>query len=88
MSQIDLNNPPPNHTYKVSFEREETDGERRVRLFKDLALFLVALLFVLLIAWLSYNTLSSSTATPDEKKWAMSIISATAGGLVGYLIRK
>ncbi len=39
MSSIDLSNPPPNHKYSVSIEREETDGERRVRLFKDVALF-------------------------------------------------
>ncbi|MDO3621402.1 hypothetical protein Q3O98_09860 [Ralstonia pseudosolanacearum] len=32
MSTIDLNNPPPNHNYKVSVEREETAGERWVRL--------------------------------------------------------
>ncbi|AUS42324.1 hypothetical protein CYD94_09085 [Ralstonia solanacearum] len=44
MSTIDLNNPPPNHNYKVSVEREETAGERWVRLTKDLALFFAALL--------------------------------------------
>jgi hypothetical protein len=88
VNQIDLNNPPPNHTYKVNIDRDETDGERRVRLFKDLALFVVALGFVLLVGWLCYSTLTSLTASADEKKWAMSIISATAGGLVGYLIRK
>jgi len=33
-NSIDLNNPPPNHKFSVSVEREETDGERNVRLFK------------------------------------------------------
>jgi hypothetical protein len=28
------------------------------------------------------------TAQADEKKWAMSILSAAAGGIIGYLIRK
>lgn len=88
MSTIDLNSPPPNHNYRVSIEREETIGERRVRLFKDVALFIVALAFVIVIAWLCYSTLTSAAATADEKKWAMSVLSAAAGGIVGYLIRR
>lgn len=88
MSSIDLNSPPPNHTYSVSIEREETDGERRVRLFKEVALFVVAIGFVGLIAWLCVRTLLSATATPEEKKWAMSVISAATGGVIGYLLRK
>lgn len=88
MSQIDLNKPPPNHKFSVSVEREETAGERGVRLFKEIALFLVALGFVVLLAWLCYDTLVSPTATADEKRWAMSILSAAAGGIIGYLIKK
>lgn len=87
MSTIDLNTPPPNHTFSVSVEREETTGERRVRLFKDATLFLVAIGFVMLIAWLCFSTLSSPSATAEEKKWAMSVLSAAAGGIIGYLVR-
>ena len=88
MNQIDFSDPPANHSWNVKLDRDETDWERGVRLFKDVVLFLSALGFVLLVGWLCYGTLTSPTASPDEKKWAMSIISATAGGLVGYLIRK
>jgi len=88
VSSIDLNSPPPNHKFSVSIDREETEGERRVRLFKDMALFVVAIGFVVLIVMLCYSTLSSATATADEKKWAMSVISAAAGGIIGYLVRK
>ena len=88
MSSIDLNSPPPNHKFSVSIDREETEGERRVRLFKDVALFVVALAFVVLIAWLCVSTLLSIAATAEEKKWAMSVISAAAGGVIGYLVRK
>ncbi|MEQ6352964.1 hypothetical protein [Ralstonia pseudosolanacearum] len=60
MSTIDLNNPPPNHNYKVSVEREETAGERWVRLTKDLALFFAALLvFGMIVLLLCYRALSS-----------------------------
>lgn len=88
MNSIDLNSPPPNHKYSVSVEREETDGERKVRLFKDVALFLVAIAFVVLIALICYGTLTSATATVEEKKWAMSVLSAAAGGIIGYLVRR
>jgi hypothetical protein len=88
VSTIDLDAPPPNHKFNVSIVRDETDGERYVRLFKDVALFVVAIGFVVLIAGLCYSTLSSPTATADEKKWAMSVLSAAAGGIVGYLVRK
>lgn len=88
MNQIDLNNPPPKHNYKVSIEREETGEERKVRLFKDVALFSATLVFVGLIIYLCYSTLVSTTSTADEKKWAMSVISGAAGGMIGYLVRK
>jgi hypothetical protein len=88
VSQIDLNNPPPNHKYTVSIDREETTGERGVRLFKDVALFLIAAGFVVAIAVFCYQTMASTTAAADEKKWAMSILSAATAGLIGYLIRK
>ncbi|TAN47201.1 MAG: hypothetical protein EPN21_18170 [Methylococcaceae bacterium] len=88
MSHIDLNQPPPNHTFSISVDREETEGERRVRLFKDVALFVVALGFVMLIVWLCYSTLVSNAATPEEKKWAMPVLSAATGGIIGYLVRK
>ena len=88
MSQIDLNKPPPNHTYTVSVDPEETAGERSVRLFKDVVLFLIAAGFVIAIAVFCYLTMISTTASADEKKWAMSILSAATAGLIGYLIRK
>lgn len=88
MSHIDLNQPPPNHTFSVSVDREETDGERRVRLFKDVSLFVVALGFVVMVVSLCYSTLISSSASAEEKKWAMSVLSAATGGMIGYLIRK
>lgn len=88
MSTIDLNNPPPNHSFNVSVEREETVGERRVRLFKDLMLFVVAVGFVVAIGWLCFDTLLDAQAAQEEKKWAMSILSGATGGILGYLVRR
>ena len=88
MSVIDLNNPLPNYRYRVSVDRDETPGERGVRLAKDMIVFLLAVFFVGAIYWLCYSSVTSPTAGVEEKKWAMSILSGGAGGLVGYLVRK
>jgi uncharacterized protein YoxC len=54
----------------------------------NLALFCVAIAFVVLIVWLCFGTLISAGTTSEEKKGAMSVLSAAAGGIIGYLVRK
>ena len=87
MSIIDLNNPPHDHQFSLSVKPEETNGERSVRLVKDLGLFFFAMALVAVIMWICVDTLQSP-ASADEKKWAMSILTSAAGGIIGYLIRK
>lgn len=50
--------------------------------------FLLAVGFVVVVASICVMTVVGSTAGPEEKKWAMSILLAASGGLVGYLVRK
>lgn len=88
MNTIVLSQPPPNHTYSVSVERAETESERNVRLFKDVALFMVAVGFLTLVVWACFTTLAGEKASAEEKKWAMSVLSAATGGIIGYLVRK
>lgn len=86
MSTIDLSQLPPTASLKI--EREETNAERYVRLGKDVALFAVALVFVGIMVWLCVRTLLSATATADDRKWAMSLLTGSTGGIIGYLLRK
>ena len=88
MSTIDLDKPPTGHEYKVTVEPQESIAERNVRLAKDVALFVTALAFVAIIAWLCVETLHSTSSSDEEKKWAMSILSGGAGAIVGYLLKK
>jgi hypothetical protein len=88
VSTLDLNSPPPGHKYSVAIDPEETPWERALRLFKDVALFLFAIAVVATILLVCYHTVTSTTAAADEKKWAMSVLSAAAGGILGYLVRK
>ncbi len=59
-----------------------------VRLIKDVCLFVAAMALVGVVVYICVTTLQSATATPEEKKWAMSSIGAATGGVVGYLVRK
>jgi cytochrome c biogenesis protein CcdA len=88
VSSIDLNSPPPGHKFNISVERDETEGERKVRLFKDVVLFVVAIIFMLIIFGYCFHTLFSLDTSPDAKRWAQSVLSAVIGGLSGYLIKR
>lgn len=88
MNTFDLNSPPANHSYSLTLQRAETTGERSIRLFKDITLFLMAAAFVITITVICYQTATTEGASADDKKWAMSFLSGAAAGLIGYLIRK
>jgi cytochrome c biogenesis protein CcdA len=88
VSTLDFNTPPAGHKFTASIEREETDGERRVRLGKEIALFAVAIAFVMLIVGYCFSVVVSSTASADAQKWAMSVLTAAVGGLLGFLVKK
>jgi hypothetical protein len=79
---------PPNHTFQVNMAREGYPSDRRVRQFKDVVLFIFCLILAGIIAWLCGRALLSTTANPEQQKWAMSIMSGMAGGIVGYLVRR
>ncbi|WGF90567.1 hypothetical protein [Marinivivus vitaminiproducens] len=85
---LDISQPASGKGYDVKISPEESLGERRVRLFKDVVMFLVAVGFAVLIVSLCYATLTSPDTSADEKKWAMSVLSAATGGIIGYLIRR
>lgn len=86
MSLIDLNNLPSD--VQATIGRKETDGERRVRLVKDLVVFTLAIVLMVIVVAYSLDILLAATATSADKRWAQSIISAIAGGVIGYLLRR
>ena len=88
MTHVDFTQPPPKHVLSVKMEREERPAELSVRLFKEVALFPLAVTFVAVIAWLCVDAVQQPDASADEKKWAMSVLSGATGGIVGYLVRR
>lgn len=87
-NQVDLNQVPDGHSVNFKVEPVETRADASVRLVKDVLLFLFALAVIGTLLYVCYQTVTGTAATADEKKWAMSILTAVGGGLVGYLVRK
>ena len=86
---LDLNSPAEGHKMDVSITPIESDGERRLRIFKDFVVFILAVAACsAILAYASYTVAFDGTATEGTKRWAMSIISAAVGGLLGYLLKK
>lgn len=86
MSNLDLSDLPPD--LQATLSKKETDGERWVRLAKDLAVFGFALL-VLFAAFLwSGWVMVQATASADEKHTAQTIVFALVSGLLGYLVKR
>ncbi len=69
-----------------------------VRRLKEIVLFFVALVGVVLLlagcAWIAFGMRMDdkgfhllSAPSADDRKWAMSILTAGIGGLIGYLVK-
>jgi hypothetical protein len=88
VTRFDFDDPPPTHQFSIRYDPVETTGERTVRLAKEFLVFLLAAGFVSTIFYLAFVTVTNPSSSPEEKKWAMSVLSAGAAGLVGYLVRR
>ena len=83
-------------TKKARLEQEAKDAS--LRRFKEFVLFVVALAGVVAVlagcGWIAFGMSTDdqglhflTTPSADDRKWAMSILTAGIGGLVGYLVK-
>ncbi len=86
MSNLDLTNLPPD--LQATLTKKETDGERRIRLVKDIGVFSLALIVLFAAFIWSGWIMIEPSASADDKHTAQTIIIALVSGLVGYLVRK
>ncbi|WP_295043568.1 hypothetical protein [uncultured Paracoccus sp.] len=59
----------------------------RVRLFKEIILFLLAVTPVRVVMWICVESLPMPTSSADDRKWAIRDLSRS-GGTIGYLVKK
>jgi hypothetical protein len=65
--------------------------EEREALFSDITkavIALFALVMVSIFIYLCLSIINTPSASPDDKKWATSLITLMASGVVGYLTGK
>jgi hypothetical protein len=85
--------------YDVSLRSQEDPQERvhrhrvewldaRVQQGKSIFLFVFALGGIGVVLWYCLTTLLEQTTAPDEKKWALSAVTAIISGLIGFLTGK
>lgn len=87
---FDLNDPPPGHSVKGSFQVdvEEHPHERGVRLFKDVAVFVVSLLGAIAIAYFCVTVVLDVESAPLAKQVASGFLGAIGGTMATILSRK
>jgi hypothetical protein len=84
---------------KAIYRRRETEDERKsrlrqqewttkVKLGKDVIISLAALAAGGIVVYICLNVILNPNASPDDKKWATSLVASVASGLVGYLTGK
>lgn len=88
-NKLDLNEPADGHKMDVKITPIESVGERRIRMVKDVVVFLLAVIACTsIVIYASYTAAFDGSAAEGAKRWAMSIVSASAGGLLGFLLKK
>lgn len=88
-NRIDLSEPADGHKMDVKITPIESVGERRIRLVKDVVVFSLAVIAcAAIVIYASYTAAFDGSAGEGTKRWAMSIVSASAGGLLGFLLKK
>jgi len=86
LSNLDLNNLPPD--LQATLSKKETDGERRARLGKDLAVFGFALIVLMSAFVWSGWIMIQQAASAEDKHTAQTILIALVSGLLGYLLKR
>jgi hypothetical protein len=89
-SKIDLNEVANNSNLSLSITsaQEENPHDACIRRIKDIVLFVIATLFIVAAFIFCGYMLFSSSSTPDDKKWSMTIASGIISALLGYLTGK
>lgn len=85
---FDVNNPPPGRGYKVSLDKDETVEERWPRLIKDGLLFIAALALAGVVIGICIAVVLNASAMPEDRRWAMAVVSAAIGAILGYLLKR
>jgi uncharacterized membrane protein HdeD (DUF308 family) len=77
-----------NYNVKIESVKREHPSDARNRRFKDMALFIVALVMVLAIFVFCMYVICNHGSNDNDKKWATTIVSGIISALLGYMVGK
>lgn len=66
----------------------ESRADARARRTKDLSLFFVSIVILMLLVGFSLFTLRDQCAWEENRQWALSTLTAVFGGILGWLIKR
>ncbi|MEE9395882.1 MAG: hypothetical protein V3V31_02600 [Methylococcales bacterium] len=85
--KIDVGSLFPNSDVKLAVQPPESDDDAKVRRFKEIIGFLLAVFIVLTtMAIAIYLLFFHAESNATEKKWALGSISTVLGAVGGYLV--
>lgn len=77
----------PHSDTKLEVQPPESEGDAKVRRFKEIVGFMLAVLIVLMtMATAVYFLFFHAETDANEKKWALGSISTVLGAVGGYLV--
>lgn len=97
MATVDLSTPPNGHDLTIKPTEDAADkaarlaqeaADSQLRRLKDTWLFFAAMLGTgIVFVGCAYMAFFRTDGQPEDRKWAMSSVSAILAGLIGYLVK-
>ncbi|HEY1394947.1 hypothetical protein [Roseateles sp.] len=66
----------------------ESRADARTRRIKDLGLFFVSIIILMVLVGFSLFTLRDQCVIDENRQWALSTLTAVFGGVLGWLIKR
>lgn len=74
--------------FLIKRDKPESDGDRKLRLFKDAALFLIGVGMLLALFIPAAMVTFDDAADPTTRRWCQSLVAGLVSSFVTYLVKR
>ena len=78
----------PESEFSLKSGKPESDGDRKLRLFKDAVLFLIGVGMLLALFVPAVMLTFDESADPVTRRWAQSLVAGLVSSFVTYLVKR